>query len=111
MIFSFRDGIPHDLNHFLTNDDIFCFFSVANAVQIHEKYLSVAILATLKRKRGIYLLEHPTESLPTISNSQRWHIFETGLWLAPRAASTISQALFLKSDSYEYIKNWLINHK
>lgn len=95
----------------LIDIDVFCFFSVANAVSVNEKLWWDAIKASLKLKRSVLILEREISTWPLYDQSKRFATGDNWSWLSPRGLSVISQVYPHGPSSFQEVKVFLTNTK
>lgn len=111
MIFSFSNTMSETLNFELSRTDIFCFFHSQNAVSIPSNLWLQSTFASLKMKNNVLILEENPAELPLIHFTQRWHVGDKFLWLAPRSLSVLSEATHEITGCYEKTKRHLSTFK
>lgn len=110
MIFSLSEKNQSALIKEISETDIFCFFHSQGSVQIPENFLWSGVLASLKLKKNVLILEENLAQIPTLG-SARWLVGERFLYLAPRASSVLLEAIFQNSGVYSVIKTHLTTFK
>lgn len=111
MIFSLSGNHLEAPGFSLENTDIFCFFSSDYSIKIPESHWLYAVCASLKLKKNVLILERSFEHAPNILSTQRWHVGEEFLWLAPRACSVLLEAPKEISGTYQTLKMHLVTFK
>jgi hypothetical protein len=88
--------------------DIFCFFHSENSINIPKSSLVGAVLASLKNKKFVLVLEKPHLMLPFETSTKQLVIGEHYLWLAPHAQSVFLLAAKQNSVHYGNLKQSLL---
>ena len=111
MIFSFSNSSIQKINIEINQTDIFCFFYSENAIFVPEKVLLQAVVASLKMKKNVLILEEHFGDISALDTSSRWQVGDEFLWLAPRSLSVLLEAHHEISGSYKFMKNYLNSRK
>ncbi len=111
MIFSFSNSSIQKINIEINQTDIFCFFYSENAIFVPEQVLLQAVVASLKMKKNVLILEEHFGDISALDTSKRWQAEGEFLWLAPRSLSVLLEARHEISDSYKCMKNYLFSRK
>ena len=111
MIFSFSNSSYQKINIEINQTDIFCFFYSENAICVPEKVLMQAVVASLKLKKNVLILEEHFGDILSLDSTKRWQVGAEFLWLAPRSLSVLLEAHLEISGSYKCLKNYLISRK
>ncbi len=111
MIFSFSNSSFQKINIEINQTDLFCFFHSENAINVPEKFLFQAVVASLKIKKNVLILEEHFGDISALDTSKRWQVGGEFLWLAPRSLSVLLEARHEISNSYLFMKNYLCSLK
>ena len=110
MIFSLSESASSFIVNEIPDTDIFCFFHSQNSVSVPSELLWISIIASLKMKKNVLILEENLTELPSLGTS-RWVVGEKFLYLAPRSSSVLLEATSRNSITYPAVKAHLTSFK
>lgn len=111
MIFSLSSEESPIIIPELSEVDVICFFQTQEGVKADASLWWEILLASLKRKHGVLLLEANLPSWPLWDSTTRISTGENWSWLAPRAMGVLSKAYSTSPTSFQDFKNFLTRSK
>lgn len=109
MIFSFSQNSKKIEIPLSKDTDTFCFFDVRESVKCPSETWVLSLLASLRLKKNVLLLEESCVSFPLVQTSKRWAMGEGWLWISPRAFNEISANYKIVSTDIVSLKTFLNN--
>lgn len=109
MIFSLRKGPEYSSVQF-AETHCYCLFNVKDSIYLPEESLKTALLASLKSKMNVLILERPLDIKP-INSTQRWVVGDGFIWLVPRAHSHVFEAFLGKPMIFSSLRDFLSTSK
>lgn len=111
MIFSFEDDVHQCTLPVLEQTDIFCFFSVPQAVLAPKDKWYELVLTSLYSKRNVLILEKNFSHLGPIHFHLRFQVFPHYLWIHPRALGFLKSNFGASHPDYSDLRQLLSTSK